>query len=87
MPCSVHRRRASQVSTISEGSEGSTVSEIDDGVWKITEEQRTYYVKQFKKLQPNEKGLIKGRRRQIKICLRFLRGKCCALRGLDSQRV
>ena len=48
------------MSTISEGSEGSYVSEIDEGVWKITEEQRNYYVNQFKKLQPNDKGLIKG---------------------------
>ncbi|XP_065057937.1 ralBP1-associated Eps domain-containing protein 2-like [Rhopilema esculentum] len=55
-----NRRRQSQVSTISEGSEGSYVSEIDDSVWRITEEQRSYYVTQFKKLQPNEKGLIKG---------------------------
>jgi len=54
------RRRHSQVSTISEGSEGSYISEVDEGVWKITEEQRTYYVNQFKKLQPNDKGLIKG---------------------------
>ena len=57
---SYRRRRHSQVSTISEGSEGSYISEVDEGVWKITEEQRTYYVNQFKKLQPNDKGLIKG---------------------------
>eukprot|EP00794_Sanderia_malayensis_P000348 gene348-981_t len=54
------KRRQSQVSTISEGSEASYVSEIEENDWRITDEQRNYYITQFKKLQPNENAVIKG---------------------------
>ena len=66
------------MSTISEGSECSYISEIDDSVWKINDEQRHYYVTQFKKLQPNEKGLIKGNCPCI-----FLRSTCFRTGGFS----
>ena len=39
----------------------SVDSEQDDSVWKINNEQREYYTKQFKKIQPNISEVIKGK--------------------------
>lgn len=38
----------------------SSETESIDDVWSITDEQRDYYVNQFKTMQPDLKGLISG---------------------------
>ena len=35
--------------------------EVEENVWKINEEQRVYYLNQFRVLQPAEKGVVTGR--------------------------
>lgn len=37
-----------------------TNEETEESVWKINEEQRAYYLNQFRILQPAEKGVITG---------------------------
>lgn len=38
----------------------SLEEESEDNVWRILPEQREYYTKQFKRLQPAEDGVVKG---------------------------
>ncbi|XP_078375123.1 uncharacterized protein LOC144658558 isoform X2 [Oculina patagonica] len=40
----------------------SLEEESEDNVWRILPEQREYYTKQFKRLQPAEDGVVKGPR-------------------------
>ena len=35
--------------------------DVEENVWKINEEQRVYYLNQFRVLQPAEKGVVTGR--------------------------
>ena len=41
-------------------SASSIEDDVDDSVWRINDEQREYYVNQFKKIQPNDSDVIKG---------------------------
>ena len=38
----------------------SLEEETEDIVWRILPEQREYYTKQFRRLQPAETGVVKG---------------------------
>lgn len=58
-----NRRKSHGTDSLSESipeSMSSVESEQDDSVWKINTEQREYYTKQFKKIQPNIGEVIKG---------------------------
>lgn len=48
----------------SQGVDSSSISsenESIDDVWTISKEQREYYLKQFKTMQPEENGVIIGK--------------------------
>ena len=51
---------------MSHSSRSSNSSESDNGdteesVWRINDEQRAYYLNQFRILQPVEKGVVAGK--------------------------
>lgn len=58
-----NRRKSHGTDSLSESipeSMSSTESDQDESVWKINDEQRDYYTKQFMKIQPNTNEVIKG---------------------------
>ena len=58
---STHSLNSSNIiSTIKQAPTNGDCEGFDDTVWKISEEQRNYYTKQFRKLQPDLSKLLPG---------------------------
>ena len=55
----VHWCRAPSLASFAE-SISSIEEESEDNLWRILPEQREYYTKQFRRLQPIEGGVVKG---------------------------
>lgn len=52
--------RNSSHSSQSSNSSESDVEDTEENVWRINEEQKAYYLNQFRVLQPAEKGVVAG---------------------------
>ncbi|XP_028414300.1 ralBP1-associated Eps domain-containing protein 1-like isoform X2 [Dendronephthya gigantea] len=55
-------QRSSSHSSQSSNSSESDIEDTEENVWKINEEQKAYYLNQFRVLQPAEKGVVAGQK-------------------------
>ncbi|XP_046848796.1 ralBP1-associated Eps domain-containing protein 1-like [Xenia sp. Carnegie-2017] len=56
------RERSSSHSSISSNSSEDDIAETEESVWKINDEQKAYYLNQFRILQPAEMGVVSGQK-------------------------